>query len=224
MLKKLVLLVVCAACLVALAPAAQCADLLLGVENTQFSVKLLEKDTDNEDYVARHSWSCFRMDYLPTEVVRLHLILGGLSSTLEMPAGETSGTNDALILGGGISFEFEQGQDGAFLMDLYAQMGMKAEWKEGTPSVERTFNHTRTVFSFTYALFDPGRARPYFGVAYNNYASTYEVEGSPDLEFEQQLSWNFVAGMRARSETFYGFMEAMLGGELGVRLGLEFGF
>ncbi len=68
------------------------------------------------------------------------------------------------------------------------------------------------------------RTRLYAGATYGAY-TIEDVQNSVLQEsFEEDQKVSVVAGVRARTDTFVGYAEARALGELGVRVGIAFGF
>lgn len=197
---------------------ARAAELLVGVAQEQFQADLDSTDpADTIAYTIHHASTAFAAEWSPNENLKLRLALGTITSNLE-PG--TSSIDGGLYMLLGVSLEQELTMGGGLLLDLSYSFG-RSECKDG--GIAKDYDHRRTGFLVSYIFGAGERARPYAGVAYNTYESELTGGGERD-EFENDQRFSIVAGVRARSGTFAGQMEATVLGELGVRLTLMFGF
>ena len=190
---------------------------LFGVENGQFQAGLTRTNdpADTGQYTAHHATSSATMEWSLNKNFKLRMALGTITSNLDDKVAAKqylSSTGGAIHFLVGVALEQELDTGGGFLVDL--------SYSEGTTN---EYGHKRTGFFVGYAFGDVDRAQLYTGVAYNTYTSK-EFWSVLDKEFEYSQRLNAVVGVRARTETSLGLMELTLGGELGLRLGLAFGF
>ncbi len=190
---------------------------LFGVENGQFQAGLKRTDdpTDKGEYTAHHATSAATVEWSFNKNFKLRMALGSVTSNLDDKAGGTqylSSTGGAIHFLVGAALEQELDTGGGFLLDV--------SYTEGTTN---EYGHKRTGFFVGYAFGEVDRAQLYTGVAYNTYTSKDFWPGSRK-EFEYEQRFSVVVGVRSRTETSLGLMELSLGGELGLRLGLAFGF
>ena len=111
------------------------------------------------------------------------------------------------------TFELDTG--GGLLIDASYSIG-RADWSANE------FNHDRTRFFGGYVFGRGDRSRVFAGISYNTYKAEHVAVTT--TQYENDQSWNIIAGVRARSDTFVGTAELCAVGEYGFRLGLSFGF
>lgn len=218
-MKKLAAVVGCAVWLVAFGSVARSADILVGVENVRFGAPLMDKDTDDKDFDVSHSWSAATATFELNKNLSFHIALGGLTTTLEDDdIGATYTDDSGFRWSAGMQLTQELDMGGGILFDIsaYGVSHETSDWNYAVNGVN---------FRAAYAFFDPTRARPFAGVAYNAYDGSLDHDiDALDRDLEYQFRLNFLGGIYARTTTFMGVMELILGGEFTVRLGLEFGF
>jgi hypothetical protein len=215
----------------AFVPSARAAEWLFGVEKVSLSASLHDVKDNYGDQMVRHGWSAVTVDWTPNPILDIHMALGGITSTLEDDNTAMSSQDDQYVnyfsVGVGLDQELDTG--GAILIDLTFSTG-SVVWDDSAagaaPVTDWTYDHTRTIFSVAYAFLEPGKARPFVGIAYNTYEAKLRGDDGGDLkgDFEYDTRLNLVGGIYSRTETVHGMMEVVLGGELAVKLGLEFGF
>jgi hypothetical protein len=229
MLTKRGLLSTCAGWLVATAALAAGPDFLGGAELSRMQVDIERTDAaDGKEYTAHHGVSAGILEWAPGENqnFRVKFALGRTRTDLEerdagQDAGESYGTNDWFYASVGASLEQDLDVGGAVLLELSYSFG-KVEWEDES-AVSNEYGFGRTSFVAAYAFKKAETARPYAGIAYNTYKAEHEAAGLKK-EFEEEGRFSVVGGVRARSETFVGYLEGSLGAEFGLKIGLAFGF
>ncbi|MHC4506061.1 MAG: hypothetical protein ACYTFI_22430 [Planctomycetota bacterium] len=208
------------------AGSARPAELLGGVAMEQFRADLERSDVDDlNDYLVHHASTAGTLEWSPNENLKIDLTIGTITSTLEQTDAAsvrtTRGGEGGFYMQAGASIETELSAGGGLILDLSYSLG-RTEWEDGTESGDYDFG--RWCFQAGYVFGNnPERARPYVAVAYNTYEAELSGTGwKADLEYDKRFC--FVGGVRARSGTFAGVVEGMVGSELGVRLALMFGF
>jgi len=226
-MRKIVGVVAFLYCL-SLSNVANSAELFFGVEQGKYAAPSTDDFNDNNTATVRHSWTVARMDWAPSEILLIHLCLGGQRSDIDDTGLAPSiGTQDDRYFnhfGIGIGLDQELDTGGALIIGVSANW-TSSEWTDATNG-DYTYDAMLTKFHCMYAFLDPGKARPYLGVSYNTYEGDLKNPGgaNPDVKLMPDARINLVAGVRAKTDTVYGIMEATLGGEFGVKLGLEFSF
>jgi hypothetical protein len=204
-------LVACLCC-ISLSNVAQSAQFIAGVENVRYVVAV--EQPANDDARITHSWTAFRGDVIMNNNFSGRVQIGGIASTIEDGGTETN--DDGFYFGLGITMNQNLDSGGGMIIDLGLALG-----QNDMPTGE--LSHTHTTAKFAYAFGEKGQAQPYFGYAFNTYTADWSF-GATTVDYEQAGNHNFIVGVRAMNESFYGVMEATLGYELGVMLALEFGF
>lgn len=215
MSRILCVLAVAAGCILCAALPARSEEVkfLFGVENGQFQAGLKRTDdpTDKGKYTAHHATSAATVEWSLNKNFKLRLALGAVTSNLDdKGTSRMSSTAPAYYVLIGAALEQELDTGGGFLLDVSLSNGATDK-----------YGHIRTGFFVGYAFGEADRAQLYTGVAYNTYTSKEYWSGK---EFENNQRFSVVVGVRSRTETSLGLMELSLGGELGLRLGLAFGF
>ena len=197
---------------------------LFGMETTTYQLPLDQTGgavVPGSDYKALHSTSAVAAEWSYKHNFRARLCLGTVASTLEEIDASSDGAEGLWYcsLAAGVETRLESG--GGLLLDLSYSFG--ALDSEET-ACDMEYNHDRTSFIAAYTFGEPDKARFYTGLAYNTYKLETRLDESLQLRFQEDQRFSFVCGVRARSETFAGVIEATLGGELGLRVGVMFGF
>ena len=210
--------------LVAAGPARP-AELLGGVAQEQYKADLERADVDDlRGYVVHHASTAGTLEWSPNENLKLDLTMGTVTSTLEETAGgvrTTWGGEGGFYMQTGVAIETELAAGGGLLLDLSYSFG-RTEWQDGALSGDYDFDRWRFQVGYAFGD-DPERARPYVSVGYNTYEAELSGTGwKRELEYDKRFC--LVGGIRARSGTFAGVVEATFISELGVRLALMFGF
>ena len=205
---------------------ARSAELLGGVAQEQYKADLERTDVDDlSDYVVHHASTAGTLEWSPNENLKLDLTMGTVTSTLEDTVGgvrTTWGSEGGFYMQTGVSIETELIAGGGLILDLSYTLG-RTEWEYGTESGDYDFN--RWCFQVGYVFGDdPDRARPYVALGYNTYEAKLSGLSSGTRELEYDKRFSLVGGVRSRSGTFAGVVEATFISELGVRLALMFGF
>jgi hypothetical protein len=223
MKRESTLVVACAAAVFAFGGVARSSEILVGLENGLFKAPLRNvEDSDETDFHVRHSWNAVTVTLDINKNLDLHFGLGPLTTTTledNETAGDPTYAHDVgfrWTLGLELSQELDMG--GGLYIDVStgAINHTSSDWE---------YSASATSAKISYVFFDPSRSRPYAGIAYNWYTGVLDHDTDAfDLELEYQFQVNAVGGIRAKADTFTGFMEVVAGGEFTVKLGLEFGF
>ena len=218
--RKLVLVAVCVAG-VAWSSIAGASDFMFGMEQGIVSADI-KSTFGPEQGKVRHSWTAASVDWRINKILMLNMAVGGMNSAVDtLP--EMSAQDDKYLnyFATGLTLTQELDTGGGMLIGL-SYNASTVDWKGG--SIGTKYRHQGTTFKIAYAFKQAHEARPYTGLSYNTYASTLYNGSTAVSKHEYENRLNLVAGVRAQTESILGFVEATLGGEAAIKLGLEFGF
>lgn len=221
------LALVASACVLSAAGAARASEFLGGMESGQFKTDLVRTDAvATEEYSAHHSSSAATVEWVASDNLSVYLGVGHLASRREEfdPATsslDSQGTDGGIIFSVGAAVQADFEDRGSLLLDFSYSHGW-LDWDDAGTLKE--YDHDRTSALVGYAFGRPDKARLYTGFSYNTYTSELLNNGANAGTFENDQRFSLLVGVRAKAPTFTGFMEARAIGELGVRMGLAFGF